>query len=239
MFSPIFFSYAALHLLVVIWMVRLLRRGFNVAAACIAFISLALVYDNFMIGFGAQIGAGWLLETLSLPRFALHAGFTPLIMLAAWEIGRAAGIPWTENKLLRGGLWIVMLSLSAYGISLDLVGLKLQTACLGDTLRYTSSTPPAQFCFPGQTSLPGHGPPIPSIASTVVALVMGLCLWRDYSFKGLAGAAAVMFVAAGAPQSELGTLPGNAGEVILMTGLALGAWTFSSKTGYRPEARAT
>ncbi len=230
MFSFIFLGYSLAHLFVAISLIRLLGRGYVPGAIFVTFVGLALVFDNAMIAFGSRIGAGEFLETLSYPRFAMHAAFTPFLMLVGWLIAKAAGLSWTKNKLIYGGLWILMLSMSGYGIYVDLFGgLELQTACLGDTLRYTSSTPPPQFCYPDQVSLAGHGPPIPSIVTCVVCLIVGFSLWRANGWPWLLASATFMFLAAGAPQANFGPTFGNLGEVVLQAGFAATLWRFAPK----------
>ncbi len=230
MFSLIFLGYSLAHLAIAISLIRLLGRGYVPGAIFVTFVGLALVFDNAMIAFGARIGAGDFLETLSYPRFAMHAAFTPFLMLVAWLIAKAAGLAWTENKLLYAALWMLVLSMSGYGIYVDLLGgLELQPACLGDTLRYTSSAPPPQFCYPDQVSLAGHGPPIPSIVTCIVCLIVGFALWRAKAWRWLLAAATFMLLAAGAPQATLGPTLGNLGEVVLQAGFAATLWRFAPK----------
>ena len=159
-----------------------------------------------------------------------------------WQVGVLIGLVAGIDLLIRRrvwpqvryALWLLVLGLSAYGIYVDLAGgLELQLACVGDTIRYTSSAPPAQFCSPDQVSLPGHGPPIPSIATVIVSIAIGAALWRSTGWPWLLITAAIMFVAAGAPQAALGPTFGNLGEVILQAGFAATLWRFS-----RPDSPA-
>lgn len=235
MFTAIFLSYSAAHLIIAISLVRLLlKRGYIPGAIFVAFVSFSLVFDNSMIALGDRIGPGEQLLTLSLPRFYIHAAFTPFLMIVAWFIAERAGLTFTQKRPLYYALWLLVLGLSAYGIYVDLAGgLELQLACVGDTIRYTSSAPPAQFCSPDQLSLPGHGPPIPSIATVIVSIAIGAALLRSTGWPWLLVTAAIMLVAAGAPKTTLGPTFGNLGEVILQAGFAATLWRFS-----RPESPA-
>lgn len=221
----VFLAYALTHAAILLRLLTARTRGPGMPI--VAGVAAGLAYDNSLIAAGALIGAGPLLEALSWPRFALHAAFTPFIIQAAWQIAGAAGVPWTRRPGAGRFIWLVIAALATWGIGFDLAGLELQPACLGDTLRYTSSTPPPQFCDPGQVSLPGHGPPVPSIATVIACLLLGIAVWRFAAWPWLSIAAMLMFIAAALPASQLGPLTGNGGEVILLTGLAASTLRFA------------
>ena len=226
MFTALFSVYALIHFSLLVWLVSRMRRERVPGGLIIAFVAAGLTYDNATIALGSQIGMGSLLEALSWPRFALHAAFTPFVMVAAWQMARSAGVSWTIKPLAQAGLWAIVLAMVAYGVFIDLVGLEIQPACLADTLRYSSSTPPPQFCSPEQVRLPGHGPPVPSIITVIICLIAGAGIWWRRRWPWLAIAAVIMFVAAGVPASRFGPSAGNGGEVILQLGLVLTAWRF-------------
>ena len=229
MFSTLFAGYAIAHFVIATSLVvLLLKRGYVAGAIFVAFTSFALTFDNGMIAFGANIGPGDLLLSLSKPRFYMHAAFTPFLMFVAWMLAERAELGFTQNRVLYFAMWTLVLGMSAWGIYVDLAGgLELQVACLGDTLRYTSSAPPPQFCSPDQVSLPGHGPPIPSIATVIVGTLIGAALWRATGWPWLMITSVFMFAAAGAPQGNLGPAIGNFGEIVLQAGFAASLWRFS------------
>ena len=227
MLSAVFLSFALTHLAIAAYVMRP-REGIRAPGRyIIAFIGAGIAYDCILIASGQWIGAGPLLETLNWPRFALHAVFTPLLMLAAWQIAAAARLEWTRSMALYAGLWILIIGLSAYGIVFDLIGLQIQPACVGDTLRYTYSTPAPQLCTPEQVPLPGHGPPIPSILTAFVCLLAGISLWRQYRWAWLAAGSLGIFVLSGIPAASTGPVFGNGGEVLLQAALAFTAWRFA------------
>jgi len=230
MFSNLFTSYALIHFAIGTSLVILLiKRGYVPGAIFVAFISFSLTFDNGMIAYGADIGPGELLISLSKPRFYLHAAFTPFLMLVAWLLAERAGLAFTRKRALYFAIWALVLGMSALGIYVDLAGgLELQVACLGDTLRYTASAPPQQFCSPDQVSLPSHGPPIPSIVTVIVSIAIGAALWRSAGWPWLLLSAVFMFAAAGAPQANLGPTIGNFGEIVLQAGFAASLWRFSA-----------
>lgn len=227
-FNEIFAAYSTAHFVIAASLLWLLaRHGSAPGALIVALVSLGLVYDNGVLSLGHLWGPGPTLEAISWPRFALHAALTPFLMLAAWQVARAAGLSWAFNQRATLVLGILVVVMAAWGIFFDLVGLELQTACIGDNLRYTSSAPPSQLCSPLDEPLPGHGPPIPSIMVVLVAIAVGIGLWRARGWPWMTLAAVAMFIAAGVPASNLGLLPGNGGEVLLQTGLAASVFRFS------------
>jgi hypothetical protein len=228
MFTALFAGYAVVHLGLFLRLLGASRDAAVPGGLLIAFVSAGLTYDNALIAAGSVIGPGPLLESLSWPRFALHAAFTPLLMVAAWRILGAAGRAPATRPGWGMVVGVLVVSMSAWGIGFDLVGLQIQPACLGDTLRYTTSTAGPQLCFEGQVPLPSHGPPVPSIVTVVFCIAAGLGLWRGAGWPWLAAAAVFMFAAAGAPGARLGPSIGNLGEVVLQAGLALTALRFSS-----------
>jgi hypothetical protein len=229
MFSTLFTGYALAHFAIAMSLVVLLiKRGYVPGAIFVAFTSFALTFDNGMIAWGAKIGPGDLLLSMSLPRFYMHAAFTPFLMFVAWMIAERAGLAFTRRRSLYFAMWLLVLGMSAWGIYADLAGgLELQVACLGDTLRYTTSAPPPQFCSPDQVSLPSHGPPIPSIAVVVVGTIIGALLWRAAGWPWLTLASVFMFFASGAPKANLGPTIGNLGEIVLQAAFAATLWRFS------------
>lgn len=226
--SLIFTAYALAQLLILAALLGMRLRGPAPGWAVLALVAAGLAYDNGVIAAGATLGDGELLRALSWPRFALHAAGTPLIMLAAWQIARAAQLDWTRRRRNFYLLVTLMLAMSAWGVGTDLVGLQWQLACHGDTLRYSTSAPPSQACYPQQQPLPPHGPPLPSIVTVLACLGAGWSLWRQRRWPWLLLAALAMLIAAALPQARFGLLPGNGGEVLLLAALAGAGRRFSA-----------
>jgi hypothetical protein len=183
-----------------------------------ALIAGALVYDNLIVSLGTTIGIGDLLQTLSWPRFAMHALFTPFMMVAVTQMGAAGGIRWTESQPWKIALWVLVAAMIVVGAFESLVGLETAPACFNGIIRYTSSVSPSQLCFEGQPTGSGGGPPIPSIVGNLVALVVGFGLWRQHGWVWLMLGSLIMFAAAAVPIGALGMAASNGGEVVLMTG---------------------
>ncbi len=231
MATLLFSLYAIAHFSVVVFALRILRRYAAPGALIIALLSIGLIYDNSMIALGSSIGIGDTLEMLSWPRFILHALITPFMIIAIVQVAIAGGIRWMNTRAAWTGIWIVLAALVGYGIY-ELTILELQPACFMGITRYTSSAAPAQFCFEGQQSLPGIGPPIPSIVSVFVIMGVGVAMWRRHRWPWFGLGGLQMLLAAAVPFSKFGLLPGNGGEVILQFAFVSTAYRFSS--GWRP-----
>lgn len=230
MATLLFSLYAIAHFSVVVFALRILRRYAAPGALIIALLSIGLIYDNSMIALGSSIGIGDTLEMLSWPRFILHALITPFMIIAIVQVAIAGGIRWMNTRAAWTGIWIVLAALVGYGIY-ELTILELQPACFMGITRYTSSAAPAQFCFEGQQSLPGIGPPIPSIVSVFVIMGVGVAMWRRHRWPWFGLGGLQMLLAAAVPFSKFGLLPGNGGEVILQFAFVSTAYRFS--TGWR------
>ena len=183
-------------------------------------IAIGLVYDNFIISIGMPLGAGPLLEMLSLPRFVMHALLTPFMMIAATQMAVAGGIRWAATPQWRIAVWVLVVAMILLGAVEHLIGLQIYPACFDGVMRYTSNLYPAHFCFADQVAYSAGGAPIPSIVGNVITLVVGFSLWRASGWPWLMVGALVMFAAASVPMKIYGMAPGNAGEMFLLLSYA-------------------
>ena len=227
MATLIFVLYSIAHVAVAVFALRILSRYSAPGALIIAVLSIGLVYDNGIIALGSSIGIGDTLEMLSWPRFILHAVITPFMIVAVVQVAIAGGIRWLNTRAAWTGIWVLTAAMVGYGIY-ELTILELQPACFGGITRYTSSASAAQFCFEGQQSLPGVGPPIPSIAAVFLIMGFGAVLWKRHRWPWFALGGLQMLLAASVPFSQFGLIPGNGGEVILQFAFVATAYRFSS-----------
>lgn len=159
-----------------------------------------LAYDNLIIALGAFIGEGDFLKSLNAGRFAVHALATPLLTIFAFGILRSAGLGWAQGKIWHAGICLFATALVGLGVFNDIIRLELAPRTLADTFRYVN--------------VAVKGPPIPSIVTIVVLIVMGIFLWRKTGWQWLAVGALVMFVAAAAGTGERIYIA-NFGEAVL------------------------
>ena len=221
--------YVIVHFCVFLWCISLARKYQAPGAWLTAMIAIGLVYDNFILSIGMSLGAGPLLEMLSLPRFVMHALLTPFMMIAATQIAVAGGIRWAATPQWRIAVWILVVGMILLGTIEHLVGLELYPACFDGVMRYTTSLYPAHFCFAGQVESSGGGAPIPSIVGNVLTLVVGFSLWRTSGWPWLMAGALVMFAAASVPMKAFGMAPGNAGETVLLLSYAATVYRFGRR----------
>jgi hypothetical protein len=207
--------YVLAHAAIFGWAVHLTNQYKAPGAPLVAIIAAGLVYDNLIISLGTTFGAGSLLELMSLPRFAMHALLTPLMMIAVTQIGIAGGIRWVGTRPWRIGIGLLTVAMIALGAFEHLIGLDIVPACFDGILRYTANLHPSHFCTPEDQAVLGSGPPIPAIVANIVTLIIGFALWRRCGWPWLLLGALTMFAAAAVPMSGFGMAPGNAGEVIL------------------------
>ena len=223
----IFATYAVAHFATAVFAFRILKRYSAPGALIVAILSIGLIYDNSLIALGATIGLGDTLEMLSYPRFFLHAVVTPFMIVAVVQVSIASGIEWLNTRAAWIGIWTLTAAMVGYGLY-ELTILELQPACFGGIERYTSSASPAQYCFEGQQTLPGTGPPIPSILAVFLIMGFGAVMWKRHSWPWFALGGFQMLLAAAVPFSQFGLVPGNGGEVILQFAFVSTCYRFSS-----------
>jgi hypothetical protein len=209
------------HLGLFLWCLNLALAYRAPGAALTALIVGGLVYDNLIISLGTTIGIGPLLQSLSWPRFAMHALLTPFMIIAVTQIAVAGGVRWAASPRWRVIAWLLVGAMIVYGAFEHLISLQTFPACFDGILRYTTNLAPSHFCYEGQVPVTGAGPPIPSIIGNIITLAVGIALWRSHAWPWLAAGAVLMFAAAGVPISTFGMAASNGGEAILLTSFVL------------------
>ena len=221
------FGLLALGHLALAWLgLSAIRAGGGRMLVLPTVLCVALAYDNSVIAMGSTVGVGRLLETLSWPRFALHAVLTPLLVLWARAVVDHAGVPAARRTAVRVGAIVLTAALIAIGIWHGVLGLVLEPKWWAGTLRY------------GYTDGSALGA-LPAIIAVLVVLAAGLVLWRRRRYSVLAVAAATMTLVAGA--TPVVPVLGNAGELVLAAGLvSTGLWLrreFSGPAAANPHPR--
>ena len=144
-------AFAVAHAVLVVWLWRLFSASgdarMRCATAIIGVIALGLVYDNGILAAGAAIGAGSLLEALSVPRFWLHALVTPMGIFAALQMLAIGWVDWASSGTVRGIVIAVVVVLIGMGVYVD-VTLELHAACYDGIVRDTPNVYPNMLCSP-------------------------------------------------------------------------------------------
>lgn len=220
MLSFIFLGFAVIHLSFWLWGWRLwARTGRPVSLAIVLIGGTLLFYDNFRIGIGRFIGEGELLYAMSVPAFAWHWSLLPLLVIAAGSVARLADLSWARSKLVMGAFCVVAVALSIHDIP-KIFDMQLVSACLEDTVRYSTQRSAAQLCNPTDPVVTsGADAATVAIATNVIVLLVGIALWIQRRWPWLAIGSGLMFVAAGAFARSPWSLPiSNFGEICITLG---------------------
>lgn len=169
--------------------------------AVLAVLTVGLAYDNGAVAVGALLGYGDALEAVNVPRYWIHALFTPVLIVVGALLARSLGVPVGRPALIGAGALTV--ALIAVGVVTEAMGLHLAPETYADALRYVHAEP--------------GGPPLAAIATIVVLIVIGAFVWRRAGLPWLFAGGVAMFVAAGVGFAHFWI--SNLGELVLQTGI--------------------
>ncbi|GAB2821018.1 hypothetical protein GCM10022221_18710 [Actinocorallia aurea] len=167
----------------------------------LAVLTLGLAYDNGAIAIGSVLGYGDALEAVNIPRYWIHALFTPLLVVVGVLLARRLGVSVGTPVLVGAG--ILAAALVVVGLVTEAFGLHLKPETYADALRYVHAEP--------------SGPPMAAIATIVVLIAIGVVVWRKAGFPWLLVGAVTMFVAAGVGFAHFWI--SNLGELALQAGI--------------------
>lgn len=146
-----------------IWMY--LRGAARLACYALLAVTTALIWDNGVMAAGTTIGAGRLLESLNIARFWLHAFFTPLLVLASFDLIRKAASAWASTTVMKAAAWLFTAFLIVLELTTHTFSLQLKPLFEYGALRYVPSK---------ETS----GPPIMALLIMIPLFAAGIILWR-------------------------------------------------------------
>ncbi|MDP2400909.1 MAG: hypothetical protein Q8M66_02930, partial [Actinomycetota bacterium] len=156
-----------------------------------------------MIALGSFIGFGPLLEVLTIPRFAGHALFTPIWIVAAVGLAIKAGAFSRNRRSFAVGSWILYALMVAVGLLNEVISFVGKEVVEGDVIYYTNV---------GRV----FTPPPPSLTMLLVVLICGvLVAWRVRWPWMLAGALTVL--ASQAIRSDAAAFVFNNSAEVLMS----------------------
>lgn len=166
----------------------------------------ALAYDNFVTSMGAVIGPGQVLKALNIPRFVLHVFVTPLICVISFEFARSAGVAAALRRQATGVVWALVAALIVVGFVQEIVPMDFVPKTVFGVVTY---------------SHPKAMAPLGAIAANFFCIAAGGLIWRKTGWPGLFLASMLMLLIAGIPHKYFGLIPGNAGEIIFVSGFIL------------------
>ena len=212
--DPYIFGFFVLaYVALLIW--GLWKHG-KTASIIIVFVLLALIYDNTILAFGSVIGEGKLLETLSAPRFWLHALFTPLLIIFSYFILVEANIQFAQKTWVAGIFVIGTIAAIFVEYFVELRDLSLKVSEEYGVVSYSSAEA-------------ASGPP-PMIIMVLVALLVAAIIlaWKRKWWWMLVGTV-VMGVGSAVPLPIESNAITNLFELLLLISLLVTAIHFSRK----------
>jgi hypothetical protein len=236
MLSIAFLLFAVVHLAIWVWGWKAWAQyGRPRGLFLVLFGGTLLWYDNFRIGIGRFIGEGALLEAMTVPAFAWHWTMLPLLVIAAGSMAKSADLKWAQPKWVIGSFCVVASVLIAMDVPY-LFQIDLHTACVADTLRYTTQVSELQFCNADSVVVDGVGSPFVAIMVNVIVLLVGIALWVQRGWPWLTLGSGAMFLAAGGGPAiaPYWALPiANFGEILITLGLITTGIHFAKQGGAR------
>ncbi len=214
MLTLYYISVAVIQIVLFVILFRLWRKSGSIYVIFPLIVILGIIYDNLIIGFGAYIGEGDLLKWLNVPRFAIHAFFTPLMMIFGFGVARRCGVGFAQSKNWHIVICVFTTLMVLLGIYEELIKMNLVPIAEDGTLRYKNSPSSA---------------PIPAIMTIIVAMILGIFIWiktkKPWYFLGSIG----MFIFA--PLAPKFVWAGNMGEIFMNSGSI-----FAEKTAQENKA---
>lgn len=160
--SVIFLAFATVYAALLVWsLVLVARRRRVVASDLVCLVILGLVYDNAIIGVGAFVGEGEMLESANAARYWLHAFFTPLLVLVAWHIIVRTGVKWATRAWALVVAVVLTIGLVVYEILVGAAGIDLVPEREYGALSYSDADA-------------SEGPPLMVLAVAAVLLIAAI-----------------------------------------------------------------
>lgn len=206
MAALVYALYFVAGLALLVWAALLWRGSRSLGLALAVAVLAGICYDTLLIAGGSLIGAGPLLLALSWPRYLLHALQTPLLLVAAVDLARRAGLGWARQGATWYAVWSVTAGLMLLGIVTDVLGLELEPRGFQGTLRYAEAV---------------TLPPIATIAVIMLLVVVCGLIWRGTGWPWLFGATVLTLATGGVPAALVGPALTSGAEIVLLGSLLM------------------
>ncbi|MBU9711603.1 hypothetical protein [Evansella tamaricis] len=180
------------------------KERWSIYSSFLLVVIAALFYDNTILAVGRFIGEGELLKGLNVPRYWMHAFFTPLLIPFALQILRAAGVTWAKTRLAT----YVVLAVTALVIIMEVIplfDLSLKPVWQQGVLSYKRTN--------------ASGGPFMMTAVTLSILISSLILWRKLRWIWLFMGVLMMGVVGGLSIPFESKAIGNISELVLILSL--------------------
>jgi uncharacterized membrane protein (UPF0136 family) len=200
----LYFLYAALYAVLLIWGISGIRKtDVRKWTSVIYIVILPLIYDNLILATGKWIGEGELLESLNFARFCLHALITPLLVMYSVGTLRESGIEWAQKK------WLVLVGLL---YTVGLIVLEFATEVFGLELEVVKEYGVVSYSNVEEAT----GPPIMVLLVTLVLIVASAILWKKTKWPVFFIGAVVMTIGSAIPLNIKSGAVTNAFELFLI-----------------------
>ncbi len=201
----IYFSLTVFYaLLFVFGLISASKGHWSLYAFFLIIVIAALLYDNGIFALGRYIGEGELLKSLNVPRYWMHAFFTPLLIPFAWQTIKSAGVTWAKAPLPGYIVLGVTGSIILYDV-IHLFNLSLQPVWQHGVLSYKRTSE--------------SGGPVMMIAVTFSILFAAIILWRKQGWKWLLVGIVLMAVVGALAIPFESKAIGNISELVLVLSL--------------------
>ncbi len=219
MLTAAYILYALAQAALAVWAYRVYRATPNAGTLTLMLPIAAVVYDNAMVALGSFVGAGPLLETLSVPRFVGHALLTPVWIVTAVAFAVRSGAFVGRQRATKAGSWGLYALMVGIGLVHSVVLFTFELVEQVDLVYYTNGG-----------GIPG--PPIPSIMMTLVVIACGVVVLKRTRWPWMLAGSVFMFIAAAIPPAIVGFVVSNSGEVVMAASLvATGAFLARRSAG--------
>jgi len=200
----LYILYTLAQITLLVWGIRLWRRSRKITLFLILLPIVGLIYDNAVIALGRFVGESDLLQILNQGRYLLHVIITPMLIAASVALADQAGVGWAKKRISHALFGLLTLALIVFGL-IEFARFAYAPEWFGNTLRYV------------ETAV--SGPPIPSIITIIVIMIIGIFIWRKISWPWLFAGGLIMFIGSAIPPSIVGPIVGSGAEVILLASL--------------------
>lgn len=234
MYTALFWIQTLLHVLLVVWLVRIYRQSGLLAAAVLIVPQAGLVWDNGVVAAGSLIGIGETLKALSWPRFWVHWIFGTWLIIGCGAILRLAGVRWAQTRAGMLAFCLLTAALMIYDLP-HFFRDQLYPVCEKGLVRYSTVVTADRLCFEGQALTPRGAPPYPSIIACLVVIATGVVLLVRRRFIWMLLGGVVMLLSAAPPGMKLKL--DNLGEVFITGGVIWALATLTRGRARQPLSR--
>jgi hypothetical protein len=179
---------------------RNIMRPMSATLAIAITLILAGVYDNSLVGLGASIGAGPLLESLSFVRYFLHTTLVPFLLVPCADLYRRS---WRTLAFIAACVLAAVDSAMLFA-----AGSFWEPRNFAGTLRLHLSRSAENMPFP-----------IVTIGVSLLLVLVGWLIRRKSGDSAVLAGGVAALVGNALPAAQVGTLPGALGEGLLCLSL--------------------